>query len=67
MVKTRRFAQRGMSRTSHEVRGLKLVKELARVIMPGRRTSHEVRGLKFATIALGIVAFGVAPHTRCVD
>ena len=56
-----------ISRTSHEVRGLKFQKLSHFFAFFICRTSHEVRGLKsFENLAYTIPNI-VAPHTRCVD
>ena len=55
------------SRTSHEVRGLKLHRRAERLNGNGCRTSHEVRGLKYLASLNYTDITVVAPHTRCVD
>ena len=56
-----------MSRTSHEVRGLKLIN--ASMKIQRKDMSHLTRGawieIPKSVIVLGLVQ--VAPHTRCVD
>ena len=56
-----------LSRTSHEVRGLKLVPSGRSPAAVQRRTSHEVRGLKLLLPVQNTGRKRVAPHTRCVD
>ena len=49
ILETIKFAVDHLSRTSHEVRGLKLCMRSEYRLVWRRRTSHEVRGLKFCS------------------